>query len=106
MSPEQIEKSRDIDPRTDIYSLGAVLYEALTLETMIAGESFQEICDNARHVPPLPPSRRAPDRVIPADLAEICMKAVEKDPADRFPTARKLVAELQAWRARRVRRSG
>ncbi len=103
MSPEQIEKSRAIDPRTDVYSLGAVLYEALTLETMIQGESFQMICDNARHQMPPSPSQRAPDRNIPADLESICMKAVQKKPEERFATMHKFVTELRAWRSRRVR---
>ena len=87
-----------------MYSLGAVLYESLTLQPMLQGESFQELCDNARYVVPPPPSSRAPDRDIPADLEAICMRCVEKDPAARFPSVRKLVTELSAWRARRVRR--
>ena len=104
MSPEQIDRERNIDERTDIYSFGAVLYESLTLEPMIQGKSFQEICDNARNVVPPPPSHRAPDRDIPPDLEAICMQCVEKDPAARFQSIHKLVTELRAWRARRVRR--
>ncbi len=104
MSPEQIERCPDIDGRSDLYSLGAVLYESLTLETMVEGNSMQEICDNARNVTPVPPSERAPDRTIPEDLEELCMKAVAKDPDDRFATVHKFVTELRAWRARRVRR--
>lgn len=105
MSPEQIDRRKDIDGRTDVYSLGAVLYEALTLEPMIGGESFQEICDNARYTVPPPPSRVAPDRGIPRELEELCMQAIAKDPNDRFPNMYKFVTELRAWRARQVRRS-
>ncbi len=105
MSPEQIDKRKDIDGRTDVYSLGVVLYEALTLEPMLSGDSFQEICDKARHtVPPLP-SQVAPDRGIPADLEELCMQAVAKKREDRFESMHKFVTELRAWRARRVRRT-
>ncbi len=104
MSPEQIDRPASIDGRTDVYSLGAVLYESLTLEPMIGGSSFQEICDNVRNTAPLPPSQRAPDRDIPEDLEAICMRCVEKDPDARYSTIHKLVTELRAWRARRVRR--
>lgn len=104
MSPEQIDRERSIDPRTDVYSLGAVLYESLTLETMIEGGSLQEICDNARHQVPKSPTLRTPDRNIPKDLEAICMKSVAKDPNDRFESVHKLVTELRAWRARRVAR--
>ncbi len=103
MSPEQIEKASSIDERTDIYSLGAVLYESLTLTPMVEGENFQEICDNARYVDPPPPSKRSPDRTIPKDLEELCMKCVAKNPDDRFQSVHKMVTELRAWRSRRVR---
>jgi serine/threonine protein kinase len=109
MSPEQIDESQDLDHRSDIYSLGAVLYECLTLETMTGGETMQKILDNARNVAPPPPSERSPDRSIPHDLDNIVMKCVEKDPDARFPSMNKLVTELRAWRARQLlisRRTG
>lgn len=105
MSPEQIDESVDLDHRSDIYSLGAVLYECLTLETMTAGATIQQILDNARNLMPPPPSEISPDRGIPADLDAMVMRCVQKDPGARFQSMNKLVTELRAWRARQLLRS-
>jgi serine/threonine-protein kinase len=109
MSPEQIDESEALDHRSDVFSLGAVLYECLTLETMSSGDTLQQILDAARNSVPPPPSEAAPDRGIPADLDRIVMRCVEKDPDARFPTMNKLITELRAWRARQLlisRRTG
>ncbi len=102
MSPEQIERS-NVDPRSDVYSLGAVLYESLTLEPMIQGDNAQEVLRRAREERPPPPSERAPGRPIPPDLEAICMRCVEKDPGERYQAVGLLVAELRAWRSRQLR---
>ncbi|HKK53098.1 MAG TPA: serine/threonine-protein kinase, partial [Myxococcota bacterium] len=98
MSPEQIEESRDIDHRTDVYSLGVVLYEILTLKHMFDDETLDDLLAKARTEKPERPSKRAPSRRIPAELEEICMRCIEKDPGDRIQTARELVSELRSWR--------
>lgn len=98
MSPEQIAESPDIDHRTDIYSIGAVLYEVLTLEEMVVGANVDELLQHAQEAPVVPPSVRAPDRYVPPILDQICMHCVEKDPEDRYQTARELVRALRSWR--------
>lgn len=103
MSPEQIEGT-PVDPRSDVYSLGAVLYESLTLEPMVQGDNAQEVLQRAKEETPLPPSERTPDRMIPPELDAICMRCVEKAPADRYASASLVVAELRSWRARQLRK--
>ena len=103
MSPEQIDGA-NVDPRSDVYSLGAVLYESLTLEPMIMGDTARDVLKRAKEERPPPPSERTPDRMIPSDLEAICMRCVAKDPAERFASAGLLVAELRSWRARQLRR--
>lgn len=100
MSPEQIEESRDLDHRTDVYSLGVVLYEVLTLKHMFDDATLDELLEKAKNERPELPSKRAPERLVPAELEEICMRCVEKDPADRFQTAHELVSALRGWRIR------
>jgi serine/threonine-protein kinase len=104
MSPEQIDGA-NVDPRSDVYSLGAVLYESLTLEPMIPGDTAQEVLKRAKEERPVAPSKRAPGRPIPLDLEAICMRCVEKDPAARYPSANQLVAELRTWRSRQLQAS-
>jgi serine/threonine-protein kinase len=100
MSPEQIAESQDIDHRTDIYSLGAVLYEVLTLQHMFKDEKLDDLLEKAKNERPEWPSKRAPERQIPGELEEICMRCLEKDPDDRIQTAGELVSELRSWRMR------
>jgi serine/threonine-protein kinase len=100
MSPEQIEQSPDLDHRADIYSLGVVLYEILAGRSMFEGETVREVLEQVARVVPPRPSEIAPERVIPEHLEDICMRCIRKDPDERIQTARKLVAELRAWRLR------
>lgn len=104
MSPEQIEESRDLDHRADVYSLGVVLYEVLTLKHMFEDETLDTLLEKAKTERPQLPSKRSPERTIPSELEEICMRCLEKDPADRIQTARELVGELRSWRMRRAAR--
>jgi serine/threonine protein kinase len=100
MSPEQVAESRDLDHRTDIYSLGVVLYEILAGRHMFEGDKVDELLQQATHVTPPPPSEIASDRDIPQQLEGICMRCIEKDPNARIQTARTLVAQLRSWRLR------
>jgi serine/threonine-protein kinase len=84
MSPEQI-RGTEPDPRSDLYSLGIVLYEMLTGKRPFQGDSNYAIM--AAHLKEIP---APPDKVVPwiaAPLSEIIMKAIAKDPADRFQSA-------------------
>lgn len=97
MAPEQATgAARQIDCRSDVYSLGAVLYECLTAQLPFVG-SPSAILDQIRYCEPLPPNRINPR--IDGDLATICLAAMEKHPADRYQTARALGDDLRRYLA-------
>ncbi len=100
MSPEQIAESRELDHRSDIYSLGVVLYEILAGRDMFEGDKVSELLDQATRVRPPRPSEVATDRDIPEQLEDLCMRCIEKDPDARIQTARLLVSSLRSWRLR------
>jgi serine/threonine protein kinase/WD40 repeat protein len=91
MSPEQA-RTGSIDGRTDVYSLGATLYELLTLRPPFNGESAAELLDQIGQDDPLHP--RSLDPRIPLDLETIVLKALAKRPADRYKTAGDLADDL------------
>ena len=96
MSPEQITAGRvPVDHRTDIYSLGATLYETLTLTPPYRGERRDQILAQILHKDPLPPRRL--NRKIPVDLETICLKAMEKDPDRRYQTAGQFAEDLRRY---------
>jgi serine/threonine protein kinase len=96
MSPEQaLAKRVLIDHRTDIYSLGVTLYELLTLQPAYAGTDRQELLRQIAFDEPLAPRRR--NRAVPAELETIVLKAVEKNPADRYATAKELADDLRSF---------
>ena len=100
MSPEQIEASPSIDHRTDLYSIGALLYEILAGRTTFEGERVGDLLQQVKTTVPPRPSEVAPDRDIPSQLEDICMRLIEKDPDERIQNARRLVAQLRSWRLR------
>ena len=98
MSPEQINKDPGIDQRTDIYSLGSVLYEVLCGRTPAVGETMDQIVQSTLNDAPPAPSSLATGRV-PALLETTCMNALAKDPADRFDDIGDMIRLLQEdWR--------
>ena len=100
MSPEQIDESPDLDHRSDIYSLGVVLYEILAGQHMFVGDEVLKLLDQAKNVKPPPPSEIAKDRDIPEQLETICMRCIEKNPDARIQTMQSLVSSLRSWRIR------
>jgi eukaryotic-like serine/threonine-protein kinase len=93
MSPEQtLGKRALVDRRTDIYSLGATIYELLTLRTAVAGDDRLEILRRIVEEEPLPIRRLNP--AVPFDLATIVAKAMSKDPVNRYETAWQLADDL------------
>src|SRR6266851_4763300 len=82
-----------IDHRTDVYSVGATLYELLTLEPVFNGRDRQELLRQIALEEPKAPRRL--NKYIPAELETIVLKAMEKDPADRYGTAQELAEDLQ-----------
>ena len=94
MSPEQV-RGMPLDRRSDIFSLGIVLYELLTGERLFVGESDFSTLEKVRNVEILPPSTY--NRKIPDELERIVLKALAKDVEDRYQNAIDLHDELQAF---------
>jgi WD40 repeat protein len=101
MAPERFRGVSD--RRCDIYALGATLYELLTLRPAFESQDRLRLIDQVVHDPPVPP--RQLDRRIPRDLETIVLKALAKDPKDRFATADELAAELRRFLENRPIRS-
>lgn len=96
MPPEQAEgRIDDINERSDVYSLGAVLYEILTGAPPHSGKTTREILESVISLPPKPVLEAAPD--APPELAVICEKALCKDPAGRYQSAVELAEEVQRF---------
>jgi serine/threonine protein kinase len=90
MAPERLRG--DSDPRSDVYGLGATLYELLTLRPAFDEGDRARLIDRVVHDDPPPP--RALDPRIPRDLETIVLKAIAKDPAGRYASARALAEDL------------
>jgi serine/threonine protein kinase len=96
MSPEQaLAKHGLVDHRTDVYALGAVLYELLTLHPAVDGISKREVLHRLAFEEPVSP--RKVDRSIPAELETVTLKALAKGPAQRYATAQELADDLRRW---------
>ena len=102
MSPEQVgdesngtDRAKRVDVRTDIYALGATLYELLALRPMFASADDREVLDNVLNRDPDPPRRFV--RHVPRELETICLKAIEKEQQDRYATAQAMADDLRRW---------
>src|SRR5262249_2236789 len=118
VAPEQAE-GKEVGPATDVYGLGAVLYELLTGRPPFQGDTVLEILRRVGAEEPVPPRRLRPD--VPRDLQAVCLKCLDKAPVRRYPSAAAMAADLgrflagkptlarplgqfgQAWRAARRR---
>lgn len=94
-SPEQTLGDTSLDARSDIFSLGAVLYELLTGVVPFRADSFDELMRMIRETVPRLPRRINPS--LPGDLQNICLKALEKNPADRYGSAREMAEDLERF---------
>ena len=98
MPPEQAEGRLDeIDERSDVYGLGAVLYEVLTGRAPFTGTNTTDILNKVLHDHPTPPRSIVPG--TPRALEAICLKALAKAPADRYPSAQELTDDIQRYLA-------
>jgi tetratricopeptide (TPR) repeat protein len=98
MAPEQAGgQGEAIGPRTDVYALGAILYEMLTGQPPFFGHTSWELLTHIMRDEPVPPSRRR--RILARDLDTICLTALAKDPGRRYTSAGALAADLQRFAA-------
>jgi eukaryotic-like serine/threonine-protein kinase len=98
MPPEQVSSERgEISARSDVYSLGALLYQLITARAPFAASAVAETLQQVLNSEPLSP--RALNPSVPLDLETICLKCLEKDSAQRYATARDLADELARFRS-------
>jgi serine/threonine protein kinase/tetratricopeptide (TPR) repeat protein len=98
MAPEQAEGRLDLlGPATDVYGLGAILYEVLTGQAPFRGNDTSSVLRQVIHEPPPAPRSLVPD--TPRALAAVCLKALAKNPAERYARATDLAGEIQHWLA-------
>ena len=96
MAPEQVQgKDAFVDCRTDVYALGATLYEMLTGRPPFVGVSTLDTLDQVQHREPIAIRLLSPG--VPRDLETICLKCLDKEPERRFGNAQELVMELERF---------
>jgi PAS domain S-box-containing protein len=104
MAPEQAAGRVDlIGPRTDVYGLGAILYEVLTGRAPFIGATLAAVLTAVQMAEPPPPCDLVPE--VPAALEAACLRALAKDPAARPASATALAGEVQRWLAESAERS-
>jgi serine/threonine protein kinase len=93
MAPEQaLGRNKDVGPAADIYALGAILYEMLTGRQPFHGETPMDTMMLVIYEEPVSPSRVQP--AVPRDLETVCLKCLQKDPPQRYPSGQALAEEL------------
>jgi WD40 repeat protein len=98
MAPEQAwGRVREIGPATDVYALGAILYETLTGRPPFRGETALETLEQVRSQDPVPPRRLRSQ--LPLDLETICLNCLRKEPGRRYAGAGELAEDLRRFRA-------
>jgi serine/threonine protein kinase len=96
MSPERIRgEAHRIDGRSDLWSLGVVLYELLTARRPFQGQSREELSEEICYREPVPMRQWRPE--IPAELERICETCLAKPKSERYSTAHDLIEDLQSW---------
>ena len=98
MAPEQAQGDvMAVDERSDIFSLGGILYSLLTFEVPYTGRNVHDVLANAASYRLVAPRRRAPAAGIPKELDAVVMKAMAEHPADRYASVQDLAADITAY---------
>lgn len=98
MAPEQFtQDGTDISPASDVYALGVILYELLTLQRPYRAETLGRLLYLAAKGELRRPSEVAPNREIPVEVEAICLRALSRLPQDRYPDAGALIHALEDW---------
>ena len=98
MSPEQALGQNDtLDARSDQFSLGSILYELITLRQTTQELSVAETLRAVKEDPVVPPCKAVRGLCLAPELTAICMKTLAKDPAERYPSVRDLIADLKNY---------
>ena len=101
MSPEQMRSTRNVDARTDIWALGVILYELLAQTPPFTGETVPELSAKVLLEQPPPLRQLRPD--VPEQLEAVVLKALAKEPDDRFPSVAELAIALVRYAPKRAR---
>ncbi len=94
IAPEQAHGVEDVDHRVDIYSLGVILYEMCTGRLPFTGNSAIDILMKHIQQDPIPPRQTRPDLGISEEIERVILKAMEKEPSDRYDTAETMLEDL------------
>ncbi|MBI3855907.1 MAG: protein kinase [Planctomycetes bacterium] len=97
MAPEQVSGRGDVTVLSDVYALGAILYQVLAGRTPHEGETVSQVYEKILSEDPLPPRQIEPS--APAELEVVALKALEKEPSRRYPSAAAFADELRRWLA-------
>jgi serine/threonine protein kinase len=99
MAPEQTESEREVGPAADVWALGVILYQCLTAELPFKEPDLWKLLDQVRKATPTPPRQVRAE--VPAELDAICLRCLNKEPAQRYPSAADLADDLARYRAGR-----